>query len=66
MAKFSWSLDDERIHNLEKENRSLKRKLKRRDTKIKDLESKLKSFKTVLEASDLERLRSAVYGRWNY
>lgn len=64
-----------KIAELLNENRNLKKKLKRRDVKIKDLESTLRSCKTALEASRralleledvVDSLRGTAYGRWNY
>ena len=43
-----WSLDDERINELEKKVRSLERKVKRRDNKIIELEKKIKHYEKLL------------------
>ena len=44
--------DDDRINELEKEVRSLKRKVKRRDNKIIELEKENKSLKACNKLSD--------------
>lgn len=43
-----WSLDDDRINELEKEVRNLQRKVKRRDNKIIELEKKIKNYEKLL------------------
>ena len=42
-----WSLDDERINELENKIRSLERKVKRRDNKIIELEKEIKRLKKI-------------------
>lgn len=54
-----WSLDDERINELEKEVRSLERKVKRRDNKIIELEKEIKRLKK-LEKTDIEIIHAAL------
>lgn len=52
-----WSLDDERINELEKEVISLERKVKRRDNKIIELEKEIKRLKK-LEKTDIELIHA--------
>ena len=52
-----WSLDDERINELEKEVRSLERKVKSRDNKIIELEKEIKRLKK-LEKVDIELIHA--------
>lgn len=54
-----WSLDDERINELEKKIRSLERKVKRRDNKIIELEKEIKRLKK-LEKTDIEIIHAAL------
>lgn len=48
-----WPFDDERIKELEKKIRSLKRMVKRRDNKIIELEKENKSLKASNKHADL-------------
>ncbi|MBO7450226.1 MAG: hypothetical protein J6U54_07620 [Clostridiales bacterium] len=70
-----WSLDDDRINELEKKVRSLERKVKRRDNRIIELEKENKSLKACNKHADLriqeledilENLSVRVNGRPNY
>ena len=52
-----YSLDNERINELEKEVRNLQRKVKRRDNKIIELEKKVKNYEKLLYKLGLRPLQ---------